>query len=186
MKKMLAFYGSPRRDGNSTKLLKSFLVGVRERNLYDITEIYLRDLNISPCLEIYKCKNDGICAINDKFQEIYSMIDDADSIVLASPVMFYAVSAHTKILMDRCQAFWSRKYFLNIKSKEKKGVFIGVGATKGQKLFDGIIMCVKYFFDAIDTTLVESLLVRGADEKDDILKQPEMLERAKAIGRSLL
>jgi len=186
MKKLVALYGSPRRDGNSAKLLKSFLKGIKESNIYEVTELFLRDLNISPCLEIYKCKTDGICAINDKFQEIYSLIDNADCIALASPVMFYAVSAHTKIFMDRCQAFWSRKYYLNIRSKEKKGLFFGVGATKGQKLFDGILMNVKYFFDALDAKLVETLLVRGADEKDDILKQPEMLERAKEIGRSLL
>ncbi len=186
MKKLLALYGSPRRDGNTATLMKAFLEGVKEAGGYEIEEIFLRDLNISPCLEIYKCKEDGICAINDGFQMIYKTIDDADCIALASPVMFYAVSAHTKIFMDRCQAFWSRKYYLGKKGKEKKGIFIGVGATKGAKLFDGIMMNVKYFFDAIDTKLVESLLVRGADEKDDILKQPEMIVRAKEIGKSLL
>lgn len=185
MKKLLALYGSPRRDGNSALLLKEFLKGVKEANIYEYEEIFLRDLNISPCLEIYKCKFDGICAINDTFQKIFKQIDEADAIVLASPVMFYAVSAHTKVLMDRCQVFWSRKYYLNIKSKEKKGIFLGVGATKGAKLFEGILMNVKYFFDAIDAKLVETLLVRGVDEKGDILKQPEILGRAREIGKSL-
>lgn len=185
MKKLLALYGSPRRDGNSALLLKAFLEGIREGGIYEYREIFLRDLNISPCLEIYRCKSDGICAINDEFQNIIKDIDEADAIALASPVMFYAVSAHTKVFMDRCQVFWSRKYYLNRRTKEKKGIFLGVGATKGAKLFDGILMNVKYFFDAIDTKLVESILVRGVDERGDILKQPEMLERAKALGKSL-
>lgn len=186
MKKLLALYGSPRRDGNSALLLKEFLKGVNEAKIYEYEEIFLRDLNISPCLEIYKCKSEGECAINDGFQSLYKKIDEADAIVLASPVMFYAVSAHTKVFMDRCQVFWSRKYYLNLRTKEKKGVFIGVGATKGAKLFDGILMNVKYFFDALNTKLIETLLVRGVDEKGDILKQPEMIERAREIGKSLL
>lgn len=185
MKNLIAIYGSPRRDGNTAILLKEMLKGVRESGVYNIEEIVLRDLNISPCLEIYKCKKNGICALNDDFQHIYNKIDDADCIVLASPVMFYAVSAHTKIFMDRCQAFWSRKYYLGRKSKTKTGVFLSVGATNGAKLFDGILMNVKYFFDAIDAKLTETLLVRGVDEKGDIFKMTEILKRAEELGKSL-
>lgn len=186
MKKLLALFGSPRRDGNSAILLSAFLKGIEDAGIYKVDKFLLRDLNISPCLEIYKCKKDGICAINDDFHKVSPFIEEADAIVLASPVMFYAVSAHTKIFMDRCQSFWSRKYYLKKSMQEKKGVFIGVGATKGAKLFDGILMNVKYFFDAIDTKLIETILARGADEKGDILKQQELLTRAQEVGRSLL
>jgi multimeric flavodoxin WrbA len=184
-KKLIAIYGSPRKDGNSTVLLRNFIKGAKETGLFDIEEIVLCDLKISPCLEIYKCKGDGICAINDDFQQIYRLIDAADIVALASPVMFYTVSAHTKILMDRCQSFWVRKYVLKQQSKTKDGYFFCVGATKGQKLFDGILMTVKYFFDSFNCELKESVLVRNADEKGDILKYPETLNNAYKLGTSL-
>lgn len=185
MKKLLAFYGSPRIGGNSSILLSKFIEGVRESNRYQIHEITLRELNISPCLEIYKCKETGRCIINDDFQKIYDLIVNADTIALASPVMFYAVSAHTKILMDRCQSFWAKRYILNITEKEKDGYFFCVGATKGQKLFDGILMSVKYFFDTFNCKLKESILVRGVDDKGEILKYPEYLNAAYELGKKI-
>ena len=185
MKKLIAFYGSPRIGGNSSILLSKFIEGVREIGKYNVQEIILRSLNINPCIEIYKCKETGRCAINDDFQMIYDLITEADTIALATPVMFYAVSAHTKILMDRCQSFWAKKYILNLPEKQKDGYFFCVGATKGQKLFDGIIMSVKYFFDTFNCKLKDSILVRGVDYKGEILQHKEILNAAYKLGKSI-
>jgi len=185
LKKLIAFYGSPRIGGNSSILLSRFLDGVRESKKYQISEIFLREYNISPCLEIYKCKETGRCIINDDFQKIYDQIEAADTVAIASPVMFYAVSAHTKILMDRCQSFWARRYILKREMSQKDGYFFCVGATRGQKLFDGILMSVKYFFDTFNCKLKESILVRGVDEKGEILNYPEYLKMAYELGKKI-
>ncbi|MCX7990668.1 MAG: flavodoxin family protein [Proteobacteria bacterium] len=185
MKNLIAFFGSPRRMGNTEILMEHFLKGVAETRRYNIEKIFLRDLKISPCLEIYKCKENGRCIIDDDFQKIYDMIENADIISLSTPVMFYTVSAHTKILMDRCQSFWVKKYILEKNTKPKEGYLFSVGATKGAKLFDGITMTVKYFFDTFDCTLKESVLVRGVDEKGEIEKYPEILNQAYLLGKSL-
>jgi multimeric flavodoxin WrbA len=55
--------------------------------------------------------------------------------MLASPVFFYAVSAQTKILMDRCQSLWVKRYWLEKTAigrynAGRKGLLISVGATK--------------------------------------------------------
>jgi hypothetical protein len=52
-----------------------------------------------------------------------------------------------KSLIDRCQALWARKYVLKMKIPEegRKGAFIGVGATRGNQLFDGSRLVMKYF-----------------------------------------
>ncbi|MCX7770984.1 MAG: flavodoxin family protein [Proteobacteria bacterium] len=185
MKKLIAFYGSPRIGGNSSILLSKFIEGVRDSKKYEVHEIILRELNMSPCLEIYKCKETGRCIINDDFQKIYDLIESAHTVALSSPVMFYAVSAHTKILMDRCQSFWVKKYFLKKEMSEKDGYFFCVGATKGIKLFDGILMSVKYFFDTFNCKLKESILVRGVDEKGEILKHNEYLKMAYELGKKI-
>lgn len=185
MKNLVALFGSPRREGNTDMLLENFLKGVEETKAYNIERIYLRDLKMSPCLEIYKCKESGRCIINDDFQKIFDLIEEADVISLATPVMFYTVSAHTKILMDRCQSFWVRKYMLKKSAKPKDGYLFSVGATKGVKLFEGIVMTVKYFFDAFDCRLKESILVREVDEKGEISKHQDILNKAYLLGKSL-
>lgn len=187
MSNILAIYGSPRRSGNTSLLLDKAVEGARN-NGASVTKIILRNLNISPCLEIYGCKKDGRCVIQDDFQKIYDQIINCDGIMLASPIFFYTVSAHTKTLMDRCQSFWVKKNWVDKttpdeKHLNKKGLFISVGATKGKKLFDGALLTVKYFFDALDTELWAKLLYRGLDFEGDVEKHPEYLEEAYAIGK---
>ena len=111
MKKVVAIYGSPRREGNTALLLREAVRGAREAGA-EVEEVVLRDLKMSPCLEIYGCKNSGRCAIQDDFQKVYESILTSQAVMLASPIFFYSVSAHTKILMDRCQSLWVKKHWL--------------------------------------------------------------------------
>jgi multimeric flavodoxin WrbA len=190
MKKVVAIYGSPRRQGNTALLLREAVQGAREAGA-DVEEVVLRDLKMSPCLEIYACKNSGRCAIQDDFQKVYDSILQSEAVMLASPIFFYSVSAHTKILMDRCQSLWVRKHWLKETGSDqgppgRKGLFISVGATRGKKLFDGALLTVRYYFDAIDCELWKSLLYRELDFEGDVLEHPEYLEEAHQAGGDLV
>jgi multimeric flavodoxin WrbA len=189
MSDILAIYGSPRREGNTSVLLKHAVQGGRDAGA-DIEEITLRDLKISPCLEIYGCLKTGRCAINDDFQPLYDKLISTKGLMLASPIFFYTVSAHTKILMDRCQSLWVKKYWIDKTQADKPeptrpGLFISVGATKGKRLFEGTLLTIRYFFDALDVKLWKSLLYRGLDFKDDVLKHPDYLKEACEAGKDL-
>ena len=130
----------------------------------------------------------GECAIKDDFQIVRDKILASQGLILASPVFFYAVSSHTKILMDRFQSLWVKKYWVDKTPKDqqiikRKGLFISVGATKGKKLFDGMLLSVKYFFDVLDMELWKTLLYRQLDFQEDVLKHPEYLEEAYIAGK---
>ncbi len=187
---ILAFYGSPRRKGNTALLLEKAVQGAREAGA-NVEEVFLRDLNMSPCLEIYGCKETGRCIIQDDFQKVYDKLSSCDGLILASPIFFYTVSSHTKILMDRCQSLWVKKYWIEKtpfgkQDHRRKALFISVGATKGKKLFDGVLLSMRYFFDTLDMDLWKSLLYRGMDFEGDILKHPEYLEEAYGAGKGLV
>jgi len=66
-----------------------------------------------------------------------------------------------------------------------KGLFISVGATKGKKLFDGALLTIKYFFDALDMELCRSLLYRGLDFEGDVLKHSDYMKDAYSAGKDL-
>ncbi len=185
--KIVAVYGSPRRNGNTATLLQKAVEGARDGGA-EVEEIVLRDLKMSPCLEIYGCKNAGECQLKDDFQTARNQILASQGLMLASPVFFYTVSAHTKILMDRFQSLWVKKYWIDETRKgqpntQRKGLFIAVGATKGKKLFDGILLSLKYFFDVIDMELWKALLYRGLDFEGDVLKFPEYVDEAYEAGK---
>jgi multimeric flavodoxin WrbA len=187
MEKILALYGSPRRKGNTTLLLDHAVQGALDMGA-QVEKIVLRDLRISPCLEIYGCKKTGRCVIQDDFQEVYGQIIACHGLMLASPIFFYTVSAHTKILMDRCQSLWVKKYWIDHipcgqKNLKRKGLFISVGATKGKRLFDGTLLTVRYFLDVLDMELWRSLCYRELDFEGDVLRHPEYLQEAYATGR---
>jgi len=189
MVRILAIYGSPRRKGNTSLLLKRAVQGALEAGA-EVEEVVLRDLKMSPCLEIYGCKETGLCVIQDDFQKVYDKLLACHGLMLASPIFFYTVSAHTKILMDRCQSLWVKRYWLEktpvgTRDGTRKGLFISVGATKGKRLFDGTLLSIRYFFDILDVEVWRSLLYRSLDLEGDVLKHPEYLEESYKAGKEL-
>jgi multimeric flavodoxin WrbA len=189
VQKILAIYGSPRRKGNTTVLLDHAVQGAVDAGT-EVEKIVLRDLKMSPCLEIYGCKETGRCVIQDDFQKVHDQLLSCQALILASPIFFYAVSAHTKILMDRCQSLWVKKHWIDKvpygqRNPKRKGLLISVGATRGKKLFDGMLLTVKYFFDVLDAELWKALLYRELDFEGDVLKHPEYLQEVYEAGREL-
>ncbi len=184
--KVLGILGSPRRGGNTEILLRAFLEGAAAGGA-EVEEVRLREMKISPCLEIYHCFKDGTCPIKDDMIGFYDKLLAAEVVVLASPIFFYNVSAQAKAMIDRTQALWARRYALkqDFPGPERQGVLLAVGATKGRLLFVGTRLTAKYFFDAINVTYAAEILVRGADAKGAINEQPEVLERARDLGRRL-
>ncbi len=190
MPRIVAIYGSPRRNGNTAVLLRQAVCGAVDAGA-TVTEFFLRDLKMSPCLEIYACKESGLCAIQDDFGRVRDQLMQANGVMIASPIFFYTVSAQIKILMDRCQSLWVKKYWIDkIPFRQwtatRKGLFISAGATGGKKLFDGALMSVKYFFDVLDTDLWRSLLYRGLDFEGDVNRFPQYLDESYLAGRELV
>lgn len=188
MIRIVAIYASPRRNGNSATLLTEAIRGAKDAGA-SVDPIVLRDKRISPCLEIYGCKKNGECVIRDDFQGVRDRLLAADGLMIATPVFFYTVSAHLKLLMDRCQSLWVKKYWIdNVPfgrwTPKRKGLVIAVGATQGKKLFDGLLLTMKYFFDVFDAELVEPLLFRGLDFEGDAVGHPEYMEAAYRGGRA--
>jgi multimeric flavodoxin WrbA len=186
--RVLAILGSPRRGGNTEILLDEATRGAQEHG-GACEKVVLRDLKIRPCLEIYQCAKAGVCAIQDDMQALFGKITEAERLIIASPIFFYSVSALTKAMIDRCQSLWMKKYVLKLplsRFADRRGAFISVAATRGKKLFDGVRLTMRYFFDAIDVVYSDELLVRGVDEKGAIRGRRETLEEAYALGARLV
>ena len=70
--------------------------------------------------------------------------------------------------------------------RTRRGVFISVGATRGERLFDGVVLTVKYFFDAIGVRYAGDLLVKGVDGEAHIREHATAVEDALRLGRQLV
>jgi multimeric flavodoxin WrbA len=186
--RILGIMGSPRRHSNTEILLDKALEAAGQAGA-EIEKVLISKLKISPCLEIYACFKDGNCTIRDDMQALYDKLLEADHIVFASPIFFYGVTGQAKAVIDRCQALWARRHVLGMGKEDKRlrrGLFISVGATRGEKLFDGAVLTVKYFFDAIGVRYSGDLLVRGIDNEAQIREHPTALEDAFRLGQELV
>ena len=75
--KILGIWGSHRKGGNSEALLDAFLKGAAQGGA-EVEKVALRELKITPCLEIYHCFKDGTCPIKDDMQALYPKLLEAD------------------------------------------------------------------------------------------------------------
>jgi len=184
--KVLGIMGSPRVKGNTDLLLDEALNGARSQQA-EVEKIMVDKLNITPCREYYGCLKDGNCVIKDDMDEVYHKLLEADGIIVASPMFFYGISAQLKALIDRCQALWVRRYVLkNLPGPTRRGAFIAVGATRGKQLFDGSVLTVKYFFQAVGAEYLGELLIRGVDKRGEIKEHPTALSDAFNLGKRLV
>jgi len=187
--KVLGIAGSPRRGGNTDLLLGEVMRGAASRGA-EVKTIILNDLKIAPCQHCDACLEAGRCKIEDDMQMVYRELEDADRIVLASPIQFMGVTAQMKAMIDRCQALWARKYVLKLpplgNRRERKGFFISVGGRKIANLFEPALATVKTVFRILDITYAGELLFPGIDEKGAIAKHPDALRRAFLAGQKLV
>jgi len=187
--RVLGIAGSPRRGGNTDLLLAEVMKGTASRGA-EVKTIILNDLKITPCQHCDACFEAGRCRINDDMQMVYQELEQADRIVLASPLHFMGVTAQMKAMIDRCQALWARKYVLKLPPlgdrRERKGFFISVGGRRIANLFEPALATVKTLFRVLDITYAGELLFPGIDEKGAIAKHPNALNQAFLAGQELV
>ena len=187
---VLIFQGSPRKKGNTEVLLNAVGAGIRAGG-GDYETIRLYDLRIQPCIGCGGCDKTGKCVLEDDMSGLYEKIIAAKRVIIASPIYFYNVTAQAKAFIDRTQALWSWKYLLKGKGEwhldlERKGYFVSVAATKGQKVFEGAVLTAKYAFDAMDMQYGGEFLVKQVDRIGEMAGHKDELQRAEAFGRSIL
>lgn len=186
---VLGIQGSPRKNGNSNFLLTSFLKECESLGA-ETGEISTHDLDIHPCKELIVCEKKGFCPIKDEMEvQGYEKLRQADVVVLASPVFFYNVTAQAKIFIDRCQMFWGRKYKLGLKDPDRftrQGFLLSVAASGGKRLFEGVELTAKYFFDAISADFSGSLTYKQVEDAGAIIIRPELEQEIQAAVAHLL
>ena len=105
MAKIFAINGSPRKDGNTAKLLKRVLEGAESAGA-ETSLIHLSELNFTGCLSCFKCKllnSDGMgrCALKDDLAPILEELLNSDGVVMGSPIYFGAESGLYRNFLER-------------------------------------------------------------------------------------
>jgi len=101
--KVIAFNGSPRREGNTALLLRKVLSPIARAGI-DTELVQVGGVPVHGCLSCYRCMQtkDRHCAIaSDPVNEWIAKMVEADAIVMGSPSYFSGMSSELKALVDR-------------------------------------------------------------------------------------
>ena len=132
MKKILIFNGSPRKMGDTEQLIQALTEKLID---CDICEVNTHRAKISPCVDCRWCWDNPSCVLKDEMQDVYEKIQEADWIILASPVHFDEVSGSLLQVMSRLQVFWMAKQKRNedlFRPKVRKGAALLAAGGPGK------------------------------------------------------
>jgi multimeric flavodoxin WrbA len=102
--KVVAFNGSARKNGNTALMIERVFDVLKAEGI-ETELISLAGKNLRGCLACNKCaeSKDRRCAgvTDDQVNEYIAKIDEAQGVILGSPVYFATLSSSLKILIDR-------------------------------------------------------------------------------------
>jgi multimeric flavodoxin WrbA len=122
--KVVAINGSPRKNGNTQLMIEEAAKPLRRAGIH-VEIVSLRDYEVRPCNACEVCyTKPWHCPIRDDAVKLLRMMEDADGLIVGSPVYGAGVTAQLKALLDRGVIACINQDFRN-----KVGGAIAVGAT---------------------------------------------------------
>ena len=178
--KVVAFNGSPRKDGNTFTLI-GHVFRELENERIETELIQLSEKQIHGCIACYKCfeNRDQRCAVKkDAANDYIEKMSKAEGIILGSPVYFSNVTPETKALIDRAG-------FVSIANggmyKKKVGAtVIAVRRTGAIHTLD----TMDHFFLSAEIIIAGRGIGFGR-EKGEVEKDEEGIQQVKALGQRM-
>jgi multimeric flavodoxin WrbA len=180
--KVVAFNGSPRKEGNTYALLKEIFAVLKKEGIE--TELVHLSGAISGCIACSECfeNKDGKCALDkDIINDCIEKMAEVDGIILGSPTHFADLTPALKALIDRA-GFVGMANGGMFKRKVGAAV-VAVRRAGAIHVFDSI----NHFF------LISQMIIAGSSywnigiglEEKDAEKDAEGLETMRILGENM-
>ena len=184
---VLGIAGSPRRNGNSTTLLRSMLKGAEAKDAHtDI--IHLNDLTYRGCQACEKCAPGGKCILKDALTPVFSAIKLADILVLASPIYYDGFSGQMKLFLDRCRQLHKLdgKQEKRLTGKRRAAIIVTYEDKPREAYFNTAKAEAGYLNWMGDFGEIKIVSEGKLWEADAALKRPDLLEKNEELGKQLV
>lgn len=181
-KKICILNGSPRPNGNTKELIKSFTRGA-EAARHEVTCFDLQKMNIHGCLGCCKGgkEKDNPCVQKDDMSSIYPVYEKSDIVVLASPMYYWGISGQLKCAFDRL--FAVAELTPNYENPKKDCILLMASEGDTESNFAP----VRAFYEGLTSHLgwknIGIVYASGNMDTGDILNKPQQLEEAEKLGK---
>jgi len=186
--KIIGILGSARNGGNTDLLMQEIMAEAVKKTAADSieTKTYnLAKMNIGCCLGCESCKKTGNCARKDDMHILYEELKTADAFVIGTPIYMGEMTGQLKTFIDRCYALKDADRNSQIPAGKKTAVVITQGAPMPEH-YAKTPERIDYIFSGLGCVPAGSVTAVGTHDKDDVLKDDAVLEKAREIGRQLI
>ena len=188
---ILGIEGSPRKAGNSHKMLQAVLEGVADTGV-QAHGVHLRDCRYEPCVGCEACRRDKACTrFTDGMTALYPHIEQSRGLVLISPVHNYNITAWLKAFIDRMYCYYDfedtrpRAWSSRLAGQGRKAV-IGAIAEQENKADMGFALeAMRLPLTAMGYEIVEELPVLRLFDRGIIARHDDLMAKAREAGRTL-
>ena len=123
--------------------------------------------------------------MQDDMADVHRALQEADAVVVASPLYFSGPTAQTKMMIDRCQCLWAKENLVQSKvGHPREGAIILVGGD-AKAVFRNAQSELKAFFKGIGIAFHAELMVAGVDKLGEVAERSADMRRALEMGREL-
>ena len=174
--RILVLNGSPRENGNTKKMVSAFKEGaVSSGHRVDVVDVCRK--NIGGCLACEYChtKGGGECIQKDDMQEVYALLQEAEMLVIASPIYYHGISGQLKCAIDR---FYSAAYPKKPPKLKKVAMILSSGDAD---MYDGALFSFKG--DFLDYLGLENMGVFTAHGEENV--SPSKLSEIRKFGAGI-
>ena len=98
--KVLMLNGSPRKDGNTSVALREMAQVFAQEGI-ECETVQVGQMNVRGCIACNKCGQTGKCVFDDIVNELAPKFQEADGLVVASPVYYASANPTLVALLDR-------------------------------------------------------------------------------------
>ncbi len=174
---LLGIGGSPRK-GNSQTMLEETLRGAEQAGV-ETEIVLLRELNIAHCDGNDYCLEAKECRQKDDFQAVAEKMEQADSIVLATPTYFDNMSGLMKDIVDRSNYLYAKKSL-----KGKKGYAVISGGGKRESL-EKCLETIKSFYKHELMEFSGAVLGEKLEKQNAVSKNDCLLKKCFELGKKI-
>jgi multimeric flavodoxin WrbA len=178
---VLGIVGSPRRSGNTDILVDEVLRGAESAGA-KVEKVYLRDLDINPCLACDSCRKTGKCVQKDDAPALLEQMEHSDVWVLGTPIYFWGPSAQLKALIDRIYVYGSVQYTAFIGRHAILAIPFGDTYERTARHTEGML---KDSLDYLKVVHSDTILAPGANDRGEVRKFPAVLAAAHRAGKKV-
>jgi len=181
--KVLGISGSPRKDGNTESLVRECLNEFVERG-WTVSEFFLSENTIKPCIGCEICVESGCCAItDDDAARLSDELESCDALIIGSPVYQRNVTAQLKAVFDRTFAHKKRGL---IAGKPGGAITVGRGEGGGQSMVLSVIYNYLLSCGGLPVPGELNGLSARADKPGDVLLQGNRLKQARVLAQNVI